>query len=320
DLSENNPPRIVAKADGGQYATSLSYLPMADKHRFYGTVDDNRVFVFDVNRNQTSSDPIIQIETNHNSALYFYPTAVLCTKDSQTILLADCHHLWVYNTSQINYSNNYFPPTDTINSTFYGQFFHLWCGAPNTESGYVPQLLEGNDSLIYGFYNGTVFHFDLKATDIRQSLKKYTIPGYNENTLGLEISVIAEDGTNRKNKDIYIGTRSGKIFILTNNIQSGITDSAIPSTIELLDNYPNPFNGSTIIDFRIPERRNINLSVYDVLGRKITTLADGEFRAGIHRVTFTSISESGISLSSGIYYYVLTSEKFVTAKKLLLLR
>ncbi|MDP2304149.1 MAG: T9SS type A sorting domain-containing protein, partial [Ignavibacteria bacterium] len=214
DLSENNPPRIVAKADGGQYATSLSYLPMADKHRFYGTVDDNRVFVFDVNRNQTSSDPIIQIETNHNSALYFYPTAVLSTKDSQTILLADCHHLWVYNTSQINYSNNYFPPTDTINSTFYGQFFHPYCGFPSTEGGYVPQLLEGNDSLIYGFYNGTIFHFDLRALDIRQSLKKYTIPGYNENTLGLEISVIAEDGTNPYNNDIYIGTRSGKIFIL----------------------------------------------------------------------------------------------------------
>jgi hypothetical protein len=320
DLSENTPPRIVAKADAGQYATSLSYLPLPNKHRFYGTVDDNRVFVFDVNRNQTASDPIIQIETNYNAASNFFPTAVLCTKDSQTILLADCHHLWVYNTSQINFSNNYFPPTDTVNSTVYREFFHRYCGFPSTEGGYVLQLLEGNDSLIYGFYNGTIFHFDLKAPNLGESLKKYTIPGYNENTLGLEITVIAEDGSNRKNKDIYIGTRSGKIFILTNNIQSGIGDEEITSTIELLENYPNPFNGSTIIEFRLPQQRKINLSVYDVLGRKISTLADGEISAGIHQITFSSISEGGMNLPSGVYYYVLTGDAFVTAKKMLLLK
>jgi hypothetical protein len=321
DLSENRPPRIVAKADGGQYSTSLSYLPLPDRHRFFGTVDDDRVFLFDLKRVNSPSDPIIRFTSNRNPAMNFIPTTVLCTKNHETVLLADCHHLRVYKASTVTKSGSFFPQNVNVISTVYNQFFHLYCGGPpSTEGGYITQLIEGNDGLIYGFYNGTLFHFDVQAADLRGSLKKYTIPGYNENTIGLEITVIAEDGKNPNNKDIYIGTRSGKIFSLTEDHQSGLNESQIPDNIELMENYPNPFNGSTIIEFRLPQQRKINLSIYDVLGRKISTLADGEMRAGIHQITFSSTANNGMNLTSGVYYYVLTSDEFVIAKKMLLLK
>lgn len=74
----------------------------------------------------------------------------------------------------------------------------------------------------------------------------------------------------------------------------------IPSSIELSQNFPNPFNPTTSIRFGLPSAQHAALRVYDMLGRMVATLADGQFSAGNHQITFDASR-----LSSGTYFYSL---------------
>jgi hypothetical protein len=91
--------------------------------------------------------------------------------------------------------------------------------------------------------------------------------------------------------------------------------AGIPSHFELLQNYPNPFNPTTTIQFSISEPSNINLKVFDLLGREMTTLVNGRMEAGAHHVSFDASR-----LASGIYFYQLQAGTFLASKKLILLK
>ncbi len=88
-----------------------------------------------------------------------------------------------------------------------------------------------------------------------------------------------------------------------------------PGTFELSQNYPNPFNPSTIIRYSIPASGYINLSVYNSIGQKIAILVQGFENAGIHSVEFKSAG-----LPSGIYFYRLQENSFISTKKMILLK
>ncbi len=81
------------------------------------------------------------------------------------------------------------------------------------------------------------------------------------------------------------------------------TAKEIPSEFALEQNYPNPFNPSTTIAFRLPERGQITLSVFDVLGREVAVLADGDFAAGSYMTPWNGRTKEGSQASSGVYFY-----------------
>jgi len=90
----------------------------------------------------------------------------------------------------------------------------------------------------------------------------------------------------------------------------------IPEDMILMQNYPNPFNPVTIINYKLEMTNIIELSLYDILGKKIATLVSGTQVAGHH-----SIEWDGSDFSSGIYFYVLrNSEAEVRTRKMMLLR
>jgi minor extracellular serine protease Vpr len=88
-----------------------------------------------------------------------------------------------------------------------------------------------------------------------------------------------------------------------------------PEEFHLLQNYPNPFNSATTILFTVPQPTFGRLTVYDILGRKVRTLFEGQLDARIHSVQF-----DGSDLSSGVYLYYLEADRHREAKKMLLLR
>ncbi len=101
-------------------------------------------------------------------------------------------------------------------------------------------------------------------------------------------------------------------YILSNN------DEVIsPDEYQLYQNYPNPFNPSTVIKYSIPSsvKSDVKLVVFDILGRKVATLVNGQQRAGSYEVHFDASH-----LTSGIYFYRLQSGSFVESKKMLLLK
>ncbi len=79
----------------------------------------------------------------------------------------------------------------------------------------------------------------------------------------------------------------------------------IPEKFTLQANYPNPFNPQTTIKYSIGKTENVRLSVYDVTGREVSVLVNGQKTAGDYSITWTAKSKNGDILPSGIYYAVL---------------
>ncbi len=89
----------------------------------------------------------------------------------------------------------------------------------------------------------------------------------------------------------------------------------LPVKYSLEQNYPNPFNPSTMISFSIPEKENVRIDVYNLLGQKVASVLNKEMDAGNYNLTF----EAG-NLSAGIYFYTLKAGNFVNTKKMMLLK
>jgi hypothetical protein len=83
----------------------------------------------------------------------------------------------------------------------------------------------------------------------------------------------------------------------------------------LFQNYPNPFNPSTLIQYAVPHRSHVTLSVFNVMGQRVTVLVDGLVDSGYHQVQF-----DGRGLASGVYFYRLQAGAFAMTRKLLVLR
>jgi predicted GH43/DUF377 family glycosyl hydrolase len=100
-------------------------------------------------------------------------------------------------------------------------------------------------------------------------------------------------------------------------IASGIArgKQELPATFFLSQNYPNPFNPSTSITFELPRTSLVNLSVYNMLGLKVSTLVNEEKPAGVHAVQF-----NGSRLASGVYFYRLQAGEFVQTRKLVIVK
>jgi len=98
-------------------------------------------------------------------------------------------------------------------------------------------------------------------------------------------------------------------FSLTENLTSvPVSDPnpvGLPTQLALLPNYPNPFNPSTKIEFTLPEALAVDLSVFDILGRRIKTLVRESLPPGRYSVTWNGSDTNNRSVSSGIYFYVL---------------
>jgi len=103
-------------------------------------------------------------------------------------------------------------------------------------------------------------------------------------------------------------------WTLTGSFFEGdLTD--LPSEYALLNNYPNPFNAETNISFSLAEAGNVSLKVYDITGRLVVTLVDGQMDAGEHLVAWDASS-----VSSGVYFYKLAAGAYTATKSMNLLK
>jgi len=94
----------------------------------------------------------------------------------------------------------------------------------------------------------------------------------------------------------------------------------LPRVFSLDQNYPNPFNPTTTIKFALPKSSNVNLEIYNILGRRVTTLINEQLDAGYHTVKWNSTDSEGRDVATGVYFYRLKAGDFVKSKKMLLLK
>jgi hypothetical protein len=209
-----------------------------------------------------------------------------------------------------SFYNNYLH-ADYVSDWGLSYFFNGLAGDPIGDQLSVPL------NSIYDRSPDEFIPFDASA----QSIFKFgTLTKYN--------SVRADDGVNRV---VYIGfgleqidasaTRDTIAARSVRWLMDGIVlntpkeDEIVATSFELSQNYPNPFNPSTAINYSIADESNVNVKIYDIMGREVANLVNERQPAGSYHVEFDASS-----LASGTYFYKLTAGEFVSVKKMTLLK
>ncbi|HLT25008.1 MAG TPA: T9SS type A sorting domain-containing protein, partial [Ignavibacteria bacterium] len=137
--------------------------------------------------------------------------------------------------------------------------------------------------------------------------------------------IIQNSGTNKKlnelwfiNKDTgFIAGDSGLLLVTYNGGVTSLSQNyqSTPEKFQLHQNFPNPFNPSTIIRFDLVQSGYTRLSIYDVSGKKITVLVDANLSPGSYEYNFNAEN-----LPSGVYFYKIESEAFTETKRMILIK
>ena len=102
--------------------------------------------------------------------------------------------------------------------------------------------------------------------------------------------------------------------------QVSIIDETLPITYNLHNAYPNPFNPITTLQYDIPENANVNITIYDMMGRQVKTLVNGSQTAGYHSIQWNATNDRNEPVSAGVYLYSIEAGEFVQTKKMVLLK
>jgi photosystem II stability/assembly factor-like uncharacterized protein len=155
------------------------------------------------------------------------------------------------------------------------------------------------------------------AEDINGSVKTIDVSGVKYPLIvrveGMDVRLMDETG-----KTINVNLKSGEdIMINDATIQKlMVTGEMIPTAYALEQNYPNPFNPSTVIEFSLPEDvSNVKLSIYNTLGEKVAELVNTNLVAGKYQYQWNAKN-----VATGMYIYELQTDKFVSVKKMVLLK
>lgn len=97
-------------------------------------------------------------------------------------------------------------------------------------------------------------------------------------------------------------------------------DEILATDYQLYPNYPNPFNPSTNIRYSLPAAGNVKVEIFNTLGQLVNTIVNNYQEAGSHNVVWNGSDMNGNQVSTGIYIYKLTTNNFVSAKKMVLVK
>ena len=109
-------------------------------------------------------------------------------------------------------------------------------------------------------------------------------------------------------------------YILVTGVSAG--EDIMPTTSQLIGNYPNPFNPTTAISFSLTaeDARNVEIAIYNIKGQKVKSLINQNMGAGQHSVIWNGTDDSGKPVSSGIYFFKMKTSKKTSSKKMILLK
>jgi hypothetical protein len=150
----------------------------------------------------------------------------------------------------------------------------------------------------------------------------------------VDIADDSQDGTTAEDHFFGVqyaeGITSIKLTCISGNIEvdhlqygSAGPATSVPdlnSAVRLGQNVPNPFNPVTTIVFELPREGTAEVGVYDVSGRLVKVLADGEYPDGEHKVLWNGRDTDGREVASGVYFYKMKSDGFEAARKMILLK
>ena len=124
--------------------------------------------------------------------------------------------------------------------------------------------------------------------------------------------------TTEENLPEVLDGQSGVFFVILPVMS--VEPNTIPNNFALYAAYPNPFNPSATIKFDIPEDSFVSLNVFDMMGRKIKTLLNDKISAGRRSIIWDGTNNLNQAVSAGTYFYMISTSKYKSTKKLILLK
>ena len=204
-----------------------------------------------------------------------------------------------------------------------------------TKSEYAAKAAQTTDATLAYSLNHLCSMIDIHASEYSNAINSFT--AISDSIPGTEEAIFAEmDAATAEYlagaTGVSLGKSSGRLK--KNNIQSlneyylkklstkfkfidklFNKEEELPTEFALMQNYPNPFNPVTTINFALPKNSKVNLTVYDILGRKMAVLADDYKDPGSYEVVFNAKN-----YASGVYVYRLTTDNILLSKKMLYLK
>lgn len=179
---------------------------------------------------------------------------------------------------------------------------------PHEDSEFIaPVIIDGNDLIIADTSWNEVSVYDISVPTIPTLVESYS--GCREIREMLLINEFLLTGNNR----------SGFAIITLDGFLKSNENEIIPH-LSVLNNYPNPFNPTTTIEFSIQNDSKVELSVFNIKGQKIKNLTNSEFIKGSHSIIWNGDDELGRSVSSGVYLYKLKTKDNQKTNRMLLLK
>jgi len=102
--------------------------------------------------------------------------------------------------------------------------------------------------------------------------------------------------------------------------QLNVNKKSIPEQFSLKNPYPNPFNPVTTLSYELPEDAKVNITIFDMMGRKISTLVSSQQSAGYKSIKWNATNNQGQPVSAGVYLYTIEAGEFRQTKKMVLLK
>ena len=201
-----------------------------------------------------------------------------------------------------------------------GSWSHLYLGnSHTTRYTWVSCDTNGTDqycTFIWGDYDS--LNVKRSRCSFSGGTYYYDRASYDLTTSAFPVCAVYNNSSGNHRRSTYAYWRAGPhdIYFNAENLPTGISNTnGIATSYSLSQNFPNPFNPTTSINFSLPKDGLVKLVVYDVLGKEAATLVNAEKTAGNYEVTFDASK-----LTSGVYFYKLTSGDFTNVKKMLLVK
>lgn len=190
------------------------------------------------------------------------------------------------------------------------------CGITPPGYNFSIQFINETTGWISGFvYNVNRTSIILKTTDGGDTWYDQKSPAKNEGGLS-SIFFLDENIGWAVGQGIVRTTNGGGVVSAKDEWQNG---QDAPETFHLYQNYPNPFNPTTIINYNLRESGFVSIKIYDMLGRDVATLINEYQNKGSYSINFNA-STIGGGLSSGVYFYRLTTSSTYATKKMIVIR
>ncbi len=174
--------------------------------------------------------------------------------------------------------------------------------------------------------NQITIEYDLN--DVPPSLLTPTLEAsiriFRWNEISLMWEMVGGDVDTTANQVSTAITKDGVYAAFSTDVATGIDNPPgggdLPANFSLEQNYPNPFNPTTTIEFALPRSSHVVLTIYNIVGQRVRELINGTLSAGIHRIVWDGRGLNGVAVSSGVYFYQISTDRNTEARKMLLLK